>query len=208
LDAVRLAKRLGCHTFIGAGSQAEYGRSKNALSSRTPTFPENGYGAAKLCAGQLSRILCEQLKMKHVWTRILSVYGPYDDESTLITSTIQKMLLQEQLFFTPGEQVWDFIYSEDAADILYRLALHGRHSQIYCIGSGEGRTLKAFIGDIRSIVGSGQKPVFGAIPYAKNQVMYLVADLLEIEQDIGKIVFTPFNKGIQKTMQEIIKARL
>ena len=56
LDAVDAAEKLGCRCFIGAGSQAEYGRFEGKLNSRVPTFPENGYGAAKLCAGALSRI--------------------------------------------------------------------------------------------------------------------------------------------------------
>ena len=90
LDAVRLAAAMKAEVFIGAGSQAEYGRTDGVLTPDTPVNPENGYGAAKLCAGQLSRILCGQLKIKHVWTRILSVYGPYDGEDTMIISTIRK----------------------------------------------------------------------------------------------------------------------
>jgi nucleoside-diphosphate-sugar epimerase len=205
LDAVRLAKRLGCHTFIGAGSQAEYGRSESPLTSLTPTFPENGYGAAKLCAGQLSRILCEQLEIKHIWTRILSVYGPFDDERTLITSTIKKILARKASHFTQGDQIWDFLYSEDAAYILFRLAFSGRKSGVYCIGSGEGRKLKKFIEEMYSIISSEQQPIFGAIPYADKQVMHLVADIRELEQDIGKITFTPFSQGIQKTTEDLMR---
>ncbi len=88
LDAVELAHRLGCKTFIGAGSQAEYGRVDKPIKPDTPTFPENGYGIAKLAAGQLSRIRCEQLGIKHVWARIFSVYGPYDGEYTMVMSTL------------------------------------------------------------------------------------------------------------------------
>ena len=50
MDAVELAERLGCHTFIGAGSQAEYGRVDGKLTPDLPAHPENGYGMAKLCA--------------------------------------------------------------------------------------------------------------------------------------------------------------
>jgi len=48
LDAVELANKLGCKTFIGAGSQAEYGRVNGIISCNTPTNPENEYGIAKL----------------------------------------------------------------------------------------------------------------------------------------------------------------
>ena len=67
LDAVHLAKSAGCQTFLGAGSQAEYGRVDGVkLGPDTPVHPETGYGIGKLCAGQMSRILCQQLGMKHI----------------------------------------------------------------------------------------------------------------------------------------------
>ena len=66
IDAVRAAKALGCSVFIGAGSQAEYGRVEGLLTPDTPCFPENGYGMAKLCAGQMSRVECRSLNMDFV----------------------------------------------------------------------------------------------------------------------------------------------
>ena len=54
LQAVKAAKELGCTRFVGAGSQAEYGRVEGTLTPDTPAFPENGYGIAKLCAGQMT----------------------------------------------------------------------------------------------------------------------------------------------------------
>ena len=69
LDAVEAAKRFGCHTFIGAGSQAEYGRVEGLLKPDTPTFPEMGYGIAKLCAGHMTRKHAYQLGMNHIWVR-------------------------------------------------------------------------------------------------------------------------------------------
>ena len=74
IAACRAAAQLGCQVFIGAGSQAEYGRVEGMLTAQTPCFPENGYGMAKLCAGQMSRVECQALGMAHIWTRILSVY--------------------------------------------------------------------------------------------------------------------------------------
>ena len=82
------AKTARCQVFIGAGSQAEYGRVEGVLTAQTPCFPENGYGMAKLCAGQMSRVECQTLGMAHIWTRILSVYGPHDGPATMILSLI------------------------------------------------------------------------------------------------------------------------
>ena len=97
LQAAELAAKLGCNTFVGAGSQAEYGRTEQLLSPETPVFPENGYGMAKLCAGQMSRIRCQELGIKHVWVRILSVYGPFDGPNTMVSATLRKLLCGEHL---------------------------------------------------------------------------------------------------------------
>ena len=121
IDAVELAESLGCKRFIGAGSQAEYGRVDGTLTPLTPTFPENGYGMAKLCAGQMSRLRCNQLGLEHIWTRILSVYGPYDGEKTMIMSLIMQMLNNEIPKCTLGEQIWDYAFSEDVARAFYLL---------------------------------------------------------------------------------------
>ena len=76
IDAVGLASKLGCETFIGAGSQAEYGRVNHTISPVTRCNPENAYGIAKYAAGKLSKIACNNIGIRHIWARIFSVYGP------------------------------------------------------------------------------------------------------------------------------------
>lgn len=61
LDAARLAKELGCHVFIGAGSQSEFGHVEGVLHPDLPCNPDNGYGIAKLDAGRMSRLECRKL---------------------------------------------------------------------------------------------------------------------------------------------------
>lgn len=203
LDAVQLAKRLGCHTFIGAGSQAEYGRVEGVLTASIPAFPENGYGMAKLCAGQMSRVLCHKLEMKHIWTRVLSVYGPYDGEYTMIMSTVIKLINGETPKFTKGEQIWDYLYSGDAANAFYLLGEKGVDGKVYVLGSGNARPLRDYIMDLRDAVDPKAKIDIGAVPYAENQVMHLSADTGELVRDTGMNNFTEFKKGISETIDFI-----
>ena len=200
LDAVGLAHRLGCHTFIGAGSQAEYGRVEGKLSATTPAFPENGYGIAKLCAGQMSRVECEKLGMKHIWARILSVYGPYDGNS-MVMATLSKLLDGERPSCTAGEQVWDYLYSADAARAFVALANKGVHGKVYCLGGGKPRMLREYITDMRDIVSPDTEIGFGDIPYMPKQVMYLCADIGELVKDTGFTPATPFADGIKVTAE-------
>ncbi len=200
LDAVKLAKDCGCSVFIGAGSQAEYGRIEGKLHPDTPAFPENGYGMAKLCAGQMSRVEARKLGIKHIWTRILSVYGPYDGENTMVMSTISKLIKGEKPSFTKGEQQWDYLYSKDAAGIMQTLAEKGIDGKIYCLGSGKTQPLKKYIEVIRDNVNPQLSLGLGDISYSEKQVMYLCADTTNIITDLHYEYKYTFLEGICETI--------
>ncbi len=196
LDACELAKRIGCDTFIGAGSQAEYGRVDEPLKSDTPAFPENGYGIAKLAAGQMSRIKCEQLGIKHIWTRILSVYGTYDGEYTMVMSTLKKMLDNEETHFTAGEQIWNYLYSEDAAKMILSLPNVKSDNKVFLIGGEEDRPLKDYIQDMYELTGCKARLGLGDVPYGDRQVMCLTVDREQLKT-YGLEKYTPFREGIK-----------
>lgn len=205
LRAVRMAQRLGCRTFVGAGSQAEYGRTQETLRPDTPVFPESGYGIAKLCAGQLSRKACGQLGLHHVWVRVLSVYGPYDRAETMVSASLRRMLRGEASGYTLGGQLWDFLYSADAADALFRIGQHPQHGQVYCLGSGKARPLREYILIMKELTGCMAQVNFGEIPYSPNQVMNLCADISSLTRDTGFVPVTDFETGIRKTVDWILK---
>ena len=201
LDAVTVAKELGCSKFIGAGSQAEYGRVEGVLRPDTPAFPENGYGIAKLCAGQMTRIMCEQLGIEHVWTRILSIYGPYDGENTMIMSVISKLLKGEKPSLTPGGQMWDYLYSKDVANAFYLLGEKGKNGSIYCLGGGEARPLKEYVEILKDAIDEKLELGFGDVPYGDKQVMHLCADITNLTEDTGFRPEVRFEDGIRETIE-------
>ncbi len=200
LYAVDAASDLDCNIFIGAGSQAEYGRHDGILNAEVPVFPENGYGIAKLCAGQMTRIRCRQKGMKHIWLRILSVYGPYDRSDTMVMSIIGKMLNGEKPSCTRGEQMWDYLYSKNVAKMMFLLGERGMSGKVYCLGSGEIKPLKEYIELIRNKIDASIKIGFGDIEYLPGQVMYLCADIQELVADTGYEPDYTFEEGIQETI--------
>ncbi|MCM1233105.1 MAG: NAD(P)-dependent oxidoreductase [Ruminococcus flavefaciens] len=203
MDAVEAAAKLGCECFIGAGSQAEYGRVRENLTADTPTFPDNGYGIAKLCAGQMSRLRCGQLGIRHIWFRILSVYGRYDGEQTMVMSSLRQMLRGEAPEYTPAEQMWDYLYSVDAAQAFELAAQRGRDGAVYCLGSGQAQPLRTYIEIMRDEIAPELALQFGSKPYAERQVMYLCADISELQKDTGFMPRIGFREGIRATAQWI-----
>ena len=197
LAAVQFAKNLGCSTFIGIGSQAEYGRVDGILSPETPAFPETGYGITKLCAGQLTRLLCNQFGIRHIWCRVLSVYGPHDRDQTLISTAVIKMMANQETEFTPCDQMWDYIYSDDAAKAIFLAGEKGESDKVYIIGNGEAHPLKEYIEKIAEITGYKKEIGFGKRPYNNKQVMHLQADVKSIAT-LGWNKGTSFEEGIKK----------
>lgn len=200
IDAVNAAHDLGCSVFLGAGSQAEYGRREERIHPQTPANPENGYGIAKLCAGQMSRNLCAEYGIKHIWCRIFSVYGPNDGEQTMVISGIRQLLDGNRPSYTKGEQLWDYLYCDDAARAIYLSAVSGKNGAIYCVGSGKTRQLREYIEIIRDIVCPGAEVGIGDIPYADKQVMYLCADIDSLKEDTGFEPQYSFEEGIKRTV--------
>lgn len=199
LDAVEAAKRFGCQTFVGAGSQAEYGRVEGVLRPDTPAFPEMGYGIAKLCAGQMTRENAHQLGLKHVWVRILSIYGPNDGAQSMVMSTINKLKAGEVPQFTKGEQMWDYLYSGDAARAFHLVGDKGIDGKTYVLGNGQARSLAEYIKEIQTVVAPERQIELGAIPYGGRQVMFLQADITEISKDTGWKPTMAFKQGIKQT---------
>ncbi len=208
IDSVDLAKRLGCRRYIGAGSQAEYGRKNEPLRADTPCDPENGYGMAKLAAGQMTRLQCEKYGMEHIWTRVLSVYGPGDGEGTLVMSVIRDALAGIDPECTKAEQIWDYMYSRDAGEAFYALGERGVPGKTYVLGSGRARPLKEYIDEICSKCSEYKRrddagaavPKYGARPYGAKQVMHLEADISDLIKDTGYRPDTPFSDGVRKTI--------
>lgn len=203
IEAAQVAAALGCQVFVGAGSQAEYGPVEVPLAADTPCAPQTGYGMAKLCAGQMSRVICQTAGVAHVWARILSVYGPHDGPNSMVSSVLNALLAGQTPALTKGEQQWDYLYAGDAAAALLTMARHGVDGAVYPLGSGEARPLREYLCAMRDALDPALPLGFGEIPYAPGQVMYLRADLNALHRDTGFVPATPFAQGIEQTIDWI-----
>ncbi len=200
LHAMQFAAKIGCKTFIGAGSQAEYGRVSSTISPETPVNPDNSYGISKYATGKLCAIKGKELGMRFIWTRVFSVYGPHDGSNTMISTCIRKLKNDESMELTPCEQEWDYLYEDDCAKAFYLLGLKGQDQTTYCIGSGQTKSLKQYTQIIGEILNKSNMLKIGAKPYIKDQVMFLKADITLLTKHTGFIPEISFEEGIRSTI--------
>lgn len=200
LDAIQLSEDLQCTSFVGAGSQAEYGIQNKKLNEKTHPNPTTSYGIAKYCAGKLGKNLTKNLKVKFCWTRILSVYG-FGETHTLIGSLISSILENRTFNTTHANQTWNYIYSKDCANALYQIAVYGKDGETYLIAGDEERLLKDYITSVRDLINSNYVIGFGKRDYNTNQVMYLTGDISKLKKDTNFKINYSFEEGIKETIE-------
>ncbi len=194
VDAVELAKAMGCKCFVGAGSQAEYG--KGVEDYPREYRPVTGYGMAKLSASHLCKLKAHQLGLRFNWVRIFSVFGPHSSSLSLTQYVVESLLNGISPELTKCEQVWDFLYTKDAVDAIWAIAERGKDGKTYELGSGQTGTIRSFLENVPEWLGIDVALSFGAKEYPPNQIMKMCADIKELQEDTGWKPAYTFKDGI------------
>lgn len=202
VQAMQQAIKIGCKSFVGAGSQAEYGVGDGTYFETSQCSPVTEYGKEKLHACmELSEIACEN-NIHFVWTRIFSLYGKYDYQNSLVMSCIKKMRNNEDVPLTLCTQQWDYLYVEDAVRAISMLADVQVESGIYNVASGIHRPLHEFVEAIYQMTHSKSIIEFGAVPYGKSGAINLMPCVDKIAQ-IGWKPIVGFEEGIRLTVESM-----
>ena len=206
VDAAELCHEINCPVFVMTGSQAEYGIHDEKITEDTPSLPVNGYGNAKLCAENMTRIMCRKYGIRHVFARLFSIYGPYDGTNSLVNTSVLKLLNGERPQYSEGKQIWNYLYSFDAAKALWMLGEKGVDGEVYNVGNEEERPLCDYIKIIHEAVNPDIPPVLGEVPYTDGKYVEMRCDSSKI-QKLGFKSDYSFCDGIETIKNWSIKTR-
>lgn len=196
LDAVKLAHKLGCKKFVGAGSQAEYGYREGIITEETPCNPVVAYGVCKYAAGKLAAELCEAYGLVCIWTRTFSVYGTNDSPNTMVSYAVRQFGKRETAEFSAGTQHWDYLYEKDAGVYFYRLGLAETGSCVVNIASGNHRRLREYIVEIASVLGEGFK--YHLAETIEEKVVSIQPDVTRLRGLTGYLPEVEFGEGVKR----------
>jgi UDP-glucose 4-epimerase len=205
MNLLKLAYEFGCQSFVGLGSQAEYESSSTALNENSNTNPKSAYGKSKLETFNSSHNLAQELGIRFSWIRLFSAYGYSDHENALIPFVIKKLLAEESPYLTSGEQLWDFIYIEDAVKAIAAVGMEPHASGVFNLGSGNAMSIRDTLETLKSIIKTEVELGFGKIPYSPQQIMNLKADITRIKTITGWEPETMLYNGLTKTVAEYQK---
>ncbi len=190
----------GTQTFIGIGSQAEYGASSEMLETSAPN-PTTLYGAAKLSTMYLTRQLAHQAGMRHVWLRLFATYGPQDNSCWLIPFLIDEMLAGRRPKTTLGTQYWDWLYVDDVARAILAVARSKQASGIFNFGSGQAVQVRYVVESLRDLIAPNMELVFGEVPFRPDQIMFLRADISRLQAATDWTPQVSIDEGLRASVE-------
>ena len=181
------------------------------FTEETPYAPSSPYSASKAGSDHLVRAWNRTYGLPVVVTNCSNNYGPYHFPEKLIPLTILNALAGKPLpVYGNGEQIRDWLYVEDHARALYKVATKGRSGETYNIGGHNERKNIDVVRTICAILDKvvEQKPgnisqFADLITFVKDRpghdLRYAI-DAAKIQRDLGWVPEETFESGIEKTV--------
>lgn len=201
-DTVRACAEIGCGRFVFASSIMEY-EIAAAMETEATAGINTLYCSAKITANYMARALANSLGIRYIRALISNIYGPGERSPRLVNSSIRKLLVGEHCAFSPGEQMYDFIYIADAARYFVAIGEKGHNNRTYYIGSRNPRPLKEFLLEMAEEVAPGTQIGLGEIPFSGTSLTYQEFNINAVYNDCGIEPITGFREGIRNTAEWI-----
>ncbi|MFM8952163.1 MAG: NAD-dependent epimerase/dehydratase family protein [Planctomycetaceae bacterium] len=198
IDLLETAAKAGCRTFVGAGSQAEYGPSRDVLHEQSPVRPVTAYGAAKLATSILLAHLAALHDVRFAWLRIFSVFGPGDDAGTLFSYVTTDWRAGRCPAVSTGEHAWDSLYLDDAA-AAFITAAESQATGVINVASGHSPPLRDTISKVRDAIDPSLPIVFGTVADPPSGAYPLRANVDRL-RNLGWRPATPLDDAIERTV--------
>ena len=199
-DLAYAVERLGCREFVFAASIMQYETYKQIGMNKS--LPKSSiYSIAKSAADQMIHAVACSTGMKYLSAIISNVYGPGEINNRLINSSIRKMLRGERCSFSPGEQLYDFIYISDAVRALSIIGTKGEANHAYYVGSPAPKKLKEFLIEMRNVVDETIELGLGDLPYMGVGLSYEEFDCDYLRREWGFTSEISFKEGIFRTKE-------
>lgn len=182
LNLLRAAGEVGVRRFVHTGSCFEYAAvpAGELMTESSPAVPWSVYGAAKLASVHLARTAAVMWKVPLVVLRLFGVYGPGEAPKRLVPYLIDRLRKGEASDLTPGTQVRDLLYIDDAADAFTSVADHtgvGDDGRIFNVCTGVPVAVRQVGETMARLLGAPQELLrWGAIPPRTEEPPWIVGD--------------------------------
>lgn len=190
--------------IIAIGSQAEYGYYEGPVSEDHELHPTMKYAQAKCVVQHELQTYCEKNHIEWQWIRVFTVFGEKQTGGLIALAINNCKLGKESFDTTEGEQVYSYLYAKDFAKTICKVIGAKGKSGVYNISQPlEEHSNKDVLETIKAMMGSNIQNNYGAVPYAKDQIMLMSGTVDKFEEAFGKIPHTDFKVALQNTINSL-----
>jgi nucleoside-diphosphate-sugar epimerase len=197
LDAFQ---RRGGRRIVGAGSCLEYDwRYGYCSETLTPCVPHTTYGVCKHALQRLTQAFSETHGLTAAWGRIFFLFGPHEHPDRLVSSVIRALLMNQPARCSHGDQIRDYLFVDDVADLFVRLLESDLTGPIN-IASGEPIRLRDIVNRIGVLLGRPELIELGAIPAAPTDTPLVVADVARLRDEMNWRPHVGLDEGLSRSI--------
>lgn len=187
--------------FISSGGTV-YG-STNSLPLRESdgNLPISGYGLQKLTIEKVLYLYNYLHGLDYRIIRLSNPYGPYqipNGVQGVVTTFIDRVQRDKKIYvYGDGSIIRDYIYIDDAINAIIKIANYKGGEKVFNVGSGIGLSINDVINIIEKVL-----ELKADVEYKDARKTDVPSNILCIERyirELGQLVFTSFDEGIQKT---------
>ncbi len=195
---------VGGQRAMGIGTCAEYDWSSAQVCDEqlTPLIPSTIYGQCKLAASQVFSAVAKVYGFSSAWARLFYPYGVGEPSDKFISYVIQSLRKGEIVKCSHGRQQRDFLYIDDAANMIVELMLSEAEGA-YNIGSGRALSLREIVGEIVSKLGGADRVHFGSFAERVDEPALLIADTQKIHKAISYRAKVDLPSGIDRMINVV-----
>lgn len=173
-NMLRMAKDYGVKKFVFASSFLTYGNQPpGPVKESQQLFPSTVYAATKVMGEAFIRAFGVQYGIDFVIFRKCNIYGHKDNQKRIIDILLERARANSDITLF-GEKTLDFVDIRDVVKA-YAAAVEYNGSDIFNIGSGNGRSLREIAERIVKLTNSSSKIILKEPN--KGDLMNFVADI-------------------------------
>ena len=195
LTAQRLRSRL-----VYCGSCFEYGSGSRWAEDALPA-PTTEYGAAKAAGWMLANAFARRTGIEVVSLRPFTMYGPMEPPGRLVPSVVRHALAGRPIDLTPGDQLRDFVFVDDAVEAFIAAATTDEAiGGTFNVCTGAAVSVREVVTRVLAATNSVSEARFGALSYRPTELAILSGDPTRAEQVLGFRARVSLEDGLAKTV--------
>lgn len=187
------------------GTLGETGR----FTETTPYAPNSPYSASKAGSDHLARAWFHTYGLPIVISNCSNNYGPFQFPEKLIPLvTINALLGQPLPVYGQGRNVRDWLYVDDHARALWRVAQNGKPGEVYNVGGDAERrnidvveTICAILDELRPDPAGPRRRLITQVADRPGHDRRYAIDAGKIRRELGWTPQETFESGLRRTVQ-------